>query len=146
MAVKSAYEDLHHFTLGKIAGAWGKLTYLAGRRTSEGEYEHWGFARVHGAAEAQEVFLEAHRSILATILHTPLNTLSKDLRESSAAEKVTASSYVSKLCSEPEHLLPSDCSKMTELHLVFLLQTLSLLENRKERNLRSALPPLQSDR
>ena len=146
MPVKSAYEDLRRLTLGKITGAWGKLAYLAGQRTSEGEYEHWGFARLHGAAAAQEVFSEAHRSILATILHTPVKTLGKDLQESSAAEGVTTSSYVSKLCLEPEHLLPSNCSKMTELHLVFLLRTLSILANRKERNPQSAWPPLQPDR
>jgi hypothetical protein len=144
--VKSAYEDLRCFTLDKIAGAWGKLAYVADRRTSEGEYEHWGFVRVHGAAAAQEAFFEAHRSILTTILHTPLNLLRRDLQESSAAEEVTTSSYVSKLCSEPERLLPSDCSKMTQLHLLYLLRTLSILENRKERNLQSALPSLQPDR
>jgi hypothetical protein len=144
--VKSAYEDLSRFTLGKIAGAWGKLAYLADRRTSEGDYQHWGFARVHGESAAQEAFLEAHRSIVATILHTPLGMLREDLRESSAAEKVTTTSYVSQLCSEPDRLLPSDCSKMTELHLLYLLRTLSILENREERDLQSASPSLQPDR
>jgi hypothetical protein len=144
--VKSAYEDLSRFTLGRIAGTWGKLAYLAGRRTSDGEYEHWGFVRTHGESEAQEAFLEAHHSILAIILRTPLGTLRKDLQESSAAEEVTTSSYVSRLCLEPERLLPSDCSKMTERHLIYLLQTLSMIENRKERNLQSALPSLQPDR
>lgn len=144
--MKSAYDDLSRFTLAKIAGAWGKLTYLAGRRTSQGEYEHWGFARVHGESAAQEAFLEAHRSIVATILHAPLCALTKELQESSATGEVTTSSYVSKLCSESGRLLPSDCSKMTERHLIYLLQTLSILENRKERNLQCALPPPQPDR
>ena len=144
--MKSACEDLRRFTLDRITGTWAKLAYLADRRTSEGGYEHWGFARIHGESVAQEVFFEAHRFILTTILHTPLNLLWKELQESSAAEEVTTSSYVSKLCSEPERLLPSDCSKMTERHLIYLLQTLSMLEARKEQNLQSALPSLQPGR
>jgi len=146
MPVKSAYEDLRRFTLGKIEGAWGKLAYLAGRRTSEGEYEHWGFTREHGTEATQEAFLEAHRSLLEEILHTRIQWLRKDLQQSSAAEEVRAPSYVSKLGSAPERLLPSDCTKMTELHLLYLLQTLSILENRKEGNLQSALPSLLPDR
>jgi hypothetical protein len=144
--MKSAYEDLCSFTLDKITGAWGKLAYLADRRTSQGEYEHWGFARVHGAAAAQEAFFEAHRSLLTTILRTPLNLLWKDLQESSTAEEVTTTSFASRLCSEPERLLPSDCSKMTESHLVYLLRTLSILENQKLQDRQSALPSLQPDR
>jgi len=146
MAVKSAYEDLCRSTLGKITGTWGKLAYVADRRSSEGTYEHWGFERVHGTAAAQEVFLQVHRSLVETILHTRLSLLREDLQESSAAAGVTPSSYVSKLCSEAERLLPSDCSKMTEQHLVWLLKTLSILQDRKEQNLQSASPSLQLDR
>jgi len=138
MAVKSAYEDLCCSTLGRITGTWAKLAYLAERRTSDGTYEHWGFERVHGTAATQEVFLQAHRSLLETILHTRLKWLRDDLRQSSAAAGVIASSYVSKLCSEPQRLLPSDCSKMTEQHLVWLLKTLSTLEDQPERDLRFA--------
>lgn len=145
MAVKSAYEDLCRLTLGKITGTWAKLAYLADRRTSDGTYEHWGFERVHGTAATQEVFLQAHRSLLETILHTRLKWLRDDLRESSAAAGIMESSYVSKLCSEPERLLPSDCSKMTEQHLVWLLKTLSILADHKQQNRQSALPSPRPD-
>src|ERR1700741_1906346 len=146
MAVKSAYADLCSTTLARVKGTWGKLSYVADRRSSEGCYEHWGFERTHATAQAQDAFQRVHRSLIEPILCTGLSLLREDLQESSAAEGIMPSSYVSRLCSEADRLLPPDCSKMTESHLIWLLKTLSLLESRREHGSQYASPFLQPDR
>ena len=79
MALKSAYDDLRQRTLGKVAGLWGKLFYLADRRSPDGAYQHWGFERLHGTETAQDTFSRAHHSLIGTILRTRLRLLQEDL-------------------------------------------------------------------
>jgi len=88
MALKSAYEDLRQKTLGKVTGLWGKLAYIASRRSSDGTYQHWGFERRHGTAAAQDSFARAHSSLIGAILRTRLRSLRDDLEQSSQAEGV----------------------------------------------------------
>lgn len=130
MARKSAYDDLVGTTLEKVRGSWGKLCYLAGRRGTEGTYTHWGFERVHGTAVAQDTFMQAHRSVLAVILRSRLQLLIDDVDQASQAEGVSPASYVARLKEGLRQLLPSGCPRMTELHLVSVLKTLSILETR----------------
>ena len=131
--MKSAYDDLRQRTLGKIDGIWRRLTYIAGRRSQEGGYEHWGFERTHGTATAHHTFARAHQSLVGTILRTRLRLLEEDLEQSSQAEGISPASYVSKLAAGLYRLLPSGCSRVTELHLVSVVETLSVLQNRQSR-------------
>jgi len=147
MALKSAYDDLRQRTLGKVAGLWGKLFYIADRRSpDDGTYEHWGFERMHGTETAQDTFARAHHALIDTILRTRLRLLQDDLKQSSQAEGANPASYVSKLTASLYRLLPSDCPKMTKLHLVSVLKTLSLLETRQPPDSPVALPPPPLDR
>jgi len=132
MALKSAREDLRQRTLDKIQGIWGKLTYIADRRSADGAYQHWGFERTHGAATAQETFARAHQSLLGIVLKTPLSSLQEDLKQTSGAAGTSPASYVSQLTAGLHRLLPSGCSKMAERHLISVLKTLSLLEAQRE--------------
>lgn len=132
MALKSAYEDLRQTTLDKVRGIWGKLIYIADLRSEKGSYEHWGFERVHGIASAQEAFACAHQSLVGTVLRTRLHRLRQDLEQSSGAAGTSPASYVSNLAADPSRLLPSGCPKMTELHLISVLQTLSILAVRRQ--------------
>ena len=144
MAVKSAYEDLRERTLGRIEGIWAKLGYVADRRSGDGAYRHWGFERTHGTAGAQEAFTRMHQTLVETILQTRLSSLREDLEQTSGALRTSPASYVSKLTAGLPGLLPSDCSKMTELHLISILKTLSALEKRQQLGSQSASrrPPL----
>ena len=130
MEVKSAYQDLRERTLDRITWLWGKLTYVAGRRSADGTYQHWGFERTHGAAAAQETFARAHHSLIETILQTRVRLLRDDLEQASSAAGTSPVSYVSKLPLTQRGLLPSNCQKATELHLISILKILSLLESR----------------
>ena len=132
MALKSAYDDLRQRTLGKIEGVWRRLSYLAERRSSEGAYLHWGFERKHGTTSAHHAFARAHQSLVGTILRTRLRLLQEDLEQCSQAEGVSPVSYASKLAAGLYHLLPSSCSKATELHLLSVVETLSVLQSRQE--------------
>lgn len=131
MALKSAYDDLRQRTLGKIEGMWRRLTYVAERRSPEGGYRHWGFERAHGNATAHQAFARAHQSLIGTILRTRLRLLQEDLTASSEAEGVSPASYASRLATGLYRLLPSGCSKVTELHLLSVVETLSVLQNRQ---------------
>ena len=132
MAVKSAYEDLRDRTLGRISWLWGKLTDVAERRAADGTYQHWGFERTHGNEAVQETFARAHHLLIGTILQTRLRVLREDLEQVSSAEGTNPVSYVSKLKAGQRRLLPSNCQKVTELHLASILTILSLLENRSQ--------------
>ena len=136
--VQSAYEDLQRRTLARISGVWGKLTYLAGQRSADGFYRHWGFERAHGTAAAQITFARAHQSLLGEILRAKLRELREDLAQTSAAEETSPISYVSKLTASPSWLMPPDCLKAAELHLTSVLKTLSILENRSQRGSRAS--------
>ena len=140
MARKSAYDDLLQTTLGRVAGLWGKLSYLAGLR-SDGGYRHWGFERVHGEATAQDTFAHAHRSLIGKTLRSRLRLLRDDLEQTSGAEGVSPASYVSRLTAGLHQLLPSGCPRMTKLHLVSILETLSILETRRQSDPQASSQP-----
>jgi hypothetical protein len=127
----SAYDDLRERTLTKIEGVWRRLTYVAERRSiDDGAYQHWGFERTHGMATTRQTFARAHQSMLGTILRTRLRLLHEDLEHSSRIEGVSPISYASKLAADLNRLLPSGCSRATQLHLESVVETLEALQNR----------------
>src|SRR5262249_39760150 len=101
-------------------------------------YQHWGFERAHGTVTTQVTFSRAHQSLVETILRTQLRLLRDELAEASAAAETNPVSYVGKLTESPHWLMPVDFSEMTRLHLVTVLQTLSVLENRSRSDSRSS--------
>ena len=138
MRLKSAYEDLRERTLGKIEGIWGKLAYVAERRSQDGTYQHWGLERVHGAAVVQEAFVRVHYSLINTILQTRLRLLRDDLAQTSGTAGTNSASYVAELKAGLPRLLPSDCPKMTELHLISVLKALASIEIHSQPGRQSA--------
>jgi hypothetical protein len=132
MTLKSAIDDLRQRTLERIPGTWKKLKYVAGLHSPKGSYKHWGFERQHGPVAAQSAFLEVHKKLVRTVLRTPLSVLREDLERSSESDAVSPVSYVAQLNIGRSRLLPSDCPKEAELHLVSVLETLSVLAVRKD--------------
>jgi hypothetical protein len=130
MTLKSAYEDLRQRTVERIPGTWGRLKYVAGLRSSEGDYAHWGLERVHGTAAAQDAFREVHRTLVKGILRTRLSALQGELGQSSQAEGISPASYVSTLRGSLNQLLPSGCPKESQLHLLSVLEALTILATR----------------
>lgn len=144
MALQSAYDDLRLRTLAKIEGTWGKLNYLAKLRSPEGRYEHWGFERAHGSSSAQQAFASVHEDLAGTILRSKLSALREDLDHSSEAAGISPISYASSLGERLGQVVPADFPKWSELHLLSVLKTLSILQVRPTAGPQSASrrPPL----
>jgi hypothetical protein len=127
MTLKSAYDDLYQRTIERIPGTWAKLKYIAELRSSSGSYMHWGLERVHGPVASQDAFTKVHKMVLQNILRTRLNALREECAEADRANLLSSGSVLNLNLNQ---VLPSGCPKETELHLLSVLETLSILESR----------------
>ena len=131
MTLKSALEDLSQTTLEAISGCFRKLEYLAGLRTSKGDYWHWGFTKVHGLSTAKQALSEAHRAAVSEVLSTPLSTLLEDV-ESTASSGAGVEGYLEKLAKQ-KSLLPANPGAGSARHLNSVLYALLGLERHRKR-------------
>lgn len=127
MSLKSVREDLQTRTLSAISGLLGKLAYLADLRQQDGSYSHWGLSRVHGEESAQRALTEAHKSMLSTVLRTPISQLQTDVQESSKAQQVPQERFVGELQEKEAQLLPPKSGAGSRRHLSSVLHALSAL-------------------
>jgi len=127
MLYQSASEDFLATTLASLPGAWGKLHYLSGLRTEDGDYDHWGLTRLHGKAAVQRALQEAHRDVFLEILRTPLAPLLEEAELSAADQELDTLSYFSQLSARWPVLLPPDLAGGTEAHFSSVLKALSKL-------------------
>lgn len=139
MKLKSALEDLHESTLKALKGCLRRLEYLAVLHRNEGDYDHWGLARVHGDSPARKALTQAHRSQVSEVLSTPIRDLMEDARESSESLGLPPSTYIERLCERGTGLLPPEPGPGSARHLNSVLQALSsLLKNRSQGAIRRA--------
>src|SRR5271168_114301 len=108
MTLKSALQDLRETTLAAVAGLLAKLSYLASLRSSHGGYQHWGLEAVHGPESSERALKTAHAEVMMGILRTPLESLEKDLEQSSRESGFTARVYVQSLSERFTDLLPGE--------------------------------------
>jgi len=127
MPLLSALEDLRDTTLKRVAGLLGRLDYLSRLRGAEGRYTHWGLARVHGEATAQEAIEEAHRATTQEILRTPLRKMVQDAENSGEAQAIDPAQYAQELQERGADLLPSQPSPGAVHHFNSVLRALSYL-------------------
>jgi hypothetical protein len=125
MTLKSPLEDFRGKSLTAVSGQLPKLAYVAGLRAADGSYGHWGLARVHGEAAAQQAVTEAHRRIVSTILKTPLRQLLREMEESISPEKRELADFLAGL--NRDRLMPPRPGAGTERHLDSVLGALSSL-------------------
>lgn len=138
MTLKSALQDVKETTLAAVSGLLGKLAYLGSLRRSEGQYEHWGMAVVHGAESSARALKAAHADVVAGILRTPLATMLKDLDRSSQGSGIAPGSYVEGMRQRIEDLLPGERKDApAAAHLNSVLVALSSLEKHREHATRS---------
>jgi hypothetical protein len=131
MTLKSAVQDLQDRTLRAVTGLLGKLAYISTLRGADGSYSHWGLERVHGHDATQRALKDAHHSVVATILRTPLRNLVEDVR-TSTLEGSSPSSLLQALRENPAEVLPPGPGAGTEPHLNSVLHSLlRLVKNRR---------------
>lgn len=138
MTYLSASEDFLTTTVASLPGAWGKLHYLSGLRTEDGDYDHWGLTRLHGKAAVQRALREAHRDVFLEILRTPLAPLLEDAMLSAADQELDALSYFSQLSVRWQALLPPDLAGGLEAHFSSVLKALSKLAQARSSATRRA--------
>ncbi len=85
MTLVSAYEDFRTRTLGALPGLWARLRYLAGLRTPDGAYRHWGMSRTYGPEAAQKAAAAAHSEIFLQFLRTPLQQLAREFSDATTS-------------------------------------------------------------
>jgi hypothetical protein len=127
MPLQSALEDLRNTTLRRVTALLMKLDYLSGLRTADGKYSHWGLARVHGQAAAQEALSEAHRSAAAEVLRTPLRKMVQDAQVSGETQDLPPERYIEDLQKRGNELLPPNPPAGSARHLKSVLRVLSYL-------------------
>ena len=129
MTLYSPLEDFMHRTVSHIPGLWGKLDYVASLRAEEGqgEYEHWGLARVFGAEPAQKALEQAHRNLVLQVLRTPLPALVDEARRSAERQNTPLNVFVDSLSSRGERLLPVRLGGGSAKHFSSVLLALSTL-------------------
>jgi hypothetical protein len=127
MTLKSVKEDIQARTLRAVSGLLGKLDYLASLRQADGSYSHWGLSRVYGEVPAQRALAEAHRSLVAMILRTPLRRLREDVDESCAPKNLTQAEFLGQLEDRETQSLPPEPGVGSRQHLSSVLRALAAL-------------------
>lgn len=139
MKLKSALEDLHDSTLKALKGCLQRLEYLAGLQQKDGDYDHWGLARLHGESPARKALTQAHRAQVSDLLSTPIRDLMEDARQSSRIAGLPPSTYIERLSGHGMDLLPPGPGPGSARHLNSVLHALlSLMKNRKPGPIRRA--------
>jgi hypothetical protein len=138
MTLVSALEDLQKTTVKAIAGGLRKLEYFAGLRDPQGNYTHWGLARVYGELRSKSALADAHRATLSNVLSTPIRNLEEDVGQSSQEASVPPDAYLERLSAASSELLPPDPGAGSGRHLNSVLQALSSLRKSGKRD---ANPP-----
>lgn len=87
MTLVSAYDDFRIRTLAVLPGLWAKLRYLAGLRTAEGGYQHWGLSRTYGSDAAHKAAASAHTDLFVEFLRTPVRQLAREFSDAPASEE-----------------------------------------------------------
>jgi hypothetical protein len=127
MPLKSVKEDLQASTLRAISGLLGKLEYFTSLRQDDGSYSHWGLARVHGEAAAQEALSRAHHSVVAKILRAPLCKLLDDVQDSCGSKNLPQVAFLGELEERETQALPANASIGSRRHLSSVLHALLAL-------------------
>jgi hypothetical protein len=127
MTLSSALDNVQQVTLHAIEGLLRKLEYLASLQDKKGGYEHWGISRVYGTTAAQEALSKAHRSVLSSVLATPISDLVNDIQKSSSSAGVSEDAYVRGLDNGDPRMLPPNPGAGSELHLHSVIHALSSL-------------------
>lgn len=132
MTLKSAMQDLQERTLRAVSGLLGQLDYLAGLRSQDGLYSHWGLERVHGEEATRRALRDAHKGVVTNILRTPLRNLVRDAEESASVRGTETSQLLQALREHPEQVVPANAEVGTERHLSSVLHALlRLVRNRR---------------
>lgn len=125
MALFSAADDFSRRTLAALPGLLAKLRYVSGLRREDGQYAHWGLARVYGDHVARQAIERIHKELALQVLRTPLRELVQDAIQSAGNAETDVAEYVAQLNKELGRLLPDKFAGGSVRHFSTVLQALS---------------------
>ena len=131
MTLFSINDDFAYTTLRAVPGLLGKLRYVAGLRGEDGQYAHWGLARVYGDPAAQRALAETHVSLFLQVLRAPLRDLAEEVRQLAAAEGEKPATCAAGLQESLPQLLPPRLGGGSARHFSSVLESLSSLSRSK---------------
>ena len=123
----SPADDFRNSTLGAVPGTLAKLQYVVSLRQQQGNYFHWGLARVHGESTANAVIGQAHSEILSSILRTPIRSLWEDARTTAEEQSEAVGDYLRELTELGETLVPKELQGGVKRHFMSVLLALCSL-------------------
>lgn len=77
-------EDFKQHSLSALPTLLEKLAYICSLQTREGEYRHWGMARIHGSAPAHQAIHSAHIETATELVHLPIREIYGEYRQALA--------------------------------------------------------------
>lgn len=103
----SPFEDFSQRSLQHLQGLWRRASYLAGLRSRDGGYEHWGLNRSYGKEAADQVLGEAHSEVYVQLLRRPISELMQDLEISAADAGMSVDQLLAALSNDKKKMVPS---------------------------------------
>jgi hypothetical protein len=129
MSIKTPLEDFLKTTMAAMPGYWYKLVYLAGLKSSNRKYGHWGLARRYGLTASHAAISAAHSDLFLEVLKTPIKSLVEDV---SPPEGENQTQYLEELWETRGQMIPTDLGGGSAKHFeVTLLAVQKLIENKK---------------
>lgn len=122
MRLTSALDDFVTRTLAAIPGTMRRLEYCSEHRDEQGQYQHWGLAKVYGELPAQAAMATAHQQLFLETLRTPLATLLKE-----TARAGLNSNHLADLRARPDQLHPAELGGGSAAHFRTVLDALDAL-------------------
>lgn len=129
MMNKTPGDRLQENALKLLPGPLARLQYMADLRGDDGQYSHWGLARMYTESELQRGLDETHNRVLTDVLCCPLFELEREMR--TAGPAAASASALSKKFKALMPQVPCDANKQ---HLKLVLFVLSCLDQRPSSN------------
>jgi hypothetical protein len=129
MSIKTPLEDFLKTTMAAMPGYWYKLVYLAGLRSNNQKYGHWGMARRYGLTASHSAISAAHSDLFLQVLGTPIKNLVDDAGASS--EAVSQTGFLEELWESRGRMIPTDLGGGSAKHFEVTLLTVQKVIERK---------------
>lgn len=124
---KSINDRLSENALSALPGPLARLEHMAKLRGADGQYSHWGLAKMYGEADVGRSLAESHQSVLTELLGAPFPDLEQEVQATdSRALHIRSLSMNLALLMPP--LPPHGCKQ----HLQLVLFVLSCLAERPQ--------------
>jgi hypothetical protein len=132
MMLNSPADDFSQTSLAAVAGTLDKLRYIAGLRQANGEYFHWGMARLHGEATASLAIGQAHTNVFLSVLRTPIRLLWEEAGNSAQTQGADPGEFVQHLLEKEDQLIPAELQGGARRHFNSVLLALCSLAGVRE--------------